>query len=76
MVKPGGKIIIPTYINMVTESSKRVIGILDKMGANFKRQFDLDSYKKFFEDMGYKDVEYFVVEGKMPCAIAVISTNK
>ena len=76
VVKPGGKIIIPTYINMVTESSMRVIGILDKMGANFKRQFDFESYKQFFEDMGYKDVEYFVVEGKMPCAIAVITTNK
>ena len=31
---------------------------------------------KVLEDMGYEDVEYFVVEGKMPCAIAVISTNK
>ncbi len=43
------------------------------LGADFKQQFDLDTYKKFFDDMGYKDVEYHVVDGRMPCAIAVIT---
>ena len=42
------------------------------LGADFKRQFDLESYKRFFADMGYSDVEYHVVDGRMPCAIAVI----
>ena len=31
-----------------------------------------DSDRKFFEDMGYNNVCDFVVEGRMPCAIAVI----
>ena len=43
------------------------------LGADFKRQFDLDSYKAFFEDKGYTGVEYHVVDGRMPCAIAVIT---
>ena len=43
--------------------------------AEFKRQFDLDAYKKFFAEMGYKDVRYYVVEGRMPCAIAVFTRN-
>ena len=43
-----------------------------QFGANFKRQFDLESYKKFFADMGVTSVDYFVVEGRMPCAIAVM----
>ena len=46
--------------------------IISLLGADFKRQFDLDSYKKFFEDKGYNEVEYHVVDGRMPCAIAVI----
>ena len=43
------------------------------LGADFKRQFDLESYRKFFSDMGYSEVEYHVVDGRMPCAIAVIT---
>ncbi len=34
---------------------------------------DIDSYKKFFEDKGFKDVEFYVVDGRMPCAVAVIT---
>ncbi len=46
---------------------------LERVVADFKRQFDLDSYKAFFEDKGYTGVEYYVVDGRMPCAIAVIT---
>lgn len=73
VVKPGGKLIIPTYINMLKNSSKVTVSVIKKMGADFKRQFDLDSYKEFFEKKGFKDVEYYVVDGRMPCAIAVIT---
>lgn len=73
VVKPGGKIIIPTYINMTKKSGTIAVKLITLLGAEFKRQFDLDSYKKFFADMGYEDVEYVVVDGRMPCAIAVIS---
>ena len=73
VVKPGGKVIIPTYINMLKKSSGIAVSVIKKMGADFKRQFDLDSYKEFFEEKGFKDVEYYVVDGRMPCAIAVIT---
>ena len=75
VVKPGGKVIIPTYINMLKKSSGIAVSVIKKMGADFKRQFDIDSYKKFFEEKGFKDIEYYVVDGRMPCAVAVI-TNK
>ncbi len=42
------------------------------LGTDFKRQFDLDSYKRFFAEMGYDDVNYHVVDRRMPCPIAVI----
>ena len=72
-VIPGGKVIIPTYINMSKSSSGFAVKFIEKLGAEFKRQFDIDSYRRFFEDMGYNDVEYFVVEGRMPCAVAVMT---
>lgn len=53
-------------------TGKVAVKFIQKLGANFKRQFDLESYKKFFADMGVTGVEYFVVEGRMPCAIAVM----
>lgn len=71
--KTGGKIIIPTYINASTGVNKKAVHLLELAGANFKRQFDIDSYKKFFEDAGYKNVNYYIVEGRMPCAVAVIT---
>ena len=73
VVKPGGKIIIPTYINMSKGTGKAAVKMITLLGADFKRQFDLDSYKKFFEDKGYAGAEYYVVDGRMPCAIAVIT---
>ena len=45
---------------------------LGKAGADFKRQFDKESYRAFFRDMGYEDVSYRVIDGRMPCMIAVI----
>lgn len=71
--RPGGKIIIPTYINASKGVNKKAVGLLKLAGANFKRQFDMDSYRKFFSDAGYENVEYYIVDGRMPCALAVIT---
>ena len=54
--KENGKIIIPTYMNKddngnTSGFAKRV----GKAGANFKRQFTYDSYKDFFNELGYKN---------------------
>ncbi len=76
VVKPGGKIIIPTYINMSKRTGTVAVRFITILGADFKRQFDLASYKEFFVDMGYDDVEYYVVDGRMPCAIAVITKQE
>lgn len=73
VVKLGGKIIIPTYINMSKGTGTAAVKFITLLGADFKRQFDLESYKQFFADMGYANVEYHVVDGRMPCAIAVLT---
>ncbi len=71
--KTGGKIIIPTYINASAGANKKAVSLLEFAGVNFKRQFDIGSYRKFFEDAGYKNVDYSVIDGRMPCAVAIIT---
>ena len=71
--KENGKIIIPTYMNKddngnTSGFAKRV----GKAGADFKRQFTYDSYKDFFNELGYKNAEYTMINGKVPCCVAVI----
>ena len=75
VTKPGGQIIIPTYINKTKKSNGAAIKLLGLLGADFKRQFDPASYKAFFAGLGYQDVTYQVVDGRMPCAIAIINKS-
>lgn len=71
--KPGGKIIIPTYINASDGVNKWAVRFLEAIGVHFKRQFDLHSYQAFFENAGYRNVKYYTIDGRMPCAVAVIT---
>ncbi len=71
--KAGGKIIIPTYINASEKTKRNAVRLLELAGVNIKRQFDFTSYKKFFEDAGFQNVDYIVVDGRMPCAVAIIT---
>ena len=74
--RPGGQIIIPTYINVSKKSSKAMQDMLKAIGLEFKSEFDLFTYKAFFEGAGFDDVSYELADGKMPCAIAIITNNK
>ena len=75
VTKPEGTIIIPTYINMSKGGGTAAVKFIELLGANFKRQFNFDSYKNFFADMGYSDVTYEVVDGRMPCVLAIIKNS-
>ena len=71
--KKGGKIIIPTYLNQKSKgTTSRAAKLLEKAGAGFKRQFSFQTYQDFFAEMGYADVNYTLINGTMPCAVAVI----
>jgi len=75
--KPSGTLIIPTYMNKdgkgKTSAFAKTVG---KAGADFKRQFTESSYKDFFTDNGFKDVTVVPIHGRIPCAVAVIRSNK
>ena len=68
VVKPGGQIIIPTYIHFKESTAAN---LFNKFGANFKRYFDENNYKDFFGKMGIENVSYHVCEGRMSCDVAV-----
>ena len=72
----GGQLIIPTYVNMERKGKTNFfVRAIDKAGARFKQQFTYQSYQEFFEKAGYTNVEFDIVNGKMPCAIAIITKN-
>ena len=71
--KDGGKLIIPTYMNNDSKGkTSGFAGAVGKAGADFKRQFTVDSYKQFFLDAGYIDVKVSLADGRIPCAVAVM----
>ena len=75
--RPGGKLIIPTYMNKNKKGKTGgIVSVIDKTGAAFKRQFTVESYRQFFLEAGYTDVTIRLAEGKIPCAVAVMSRKE
>ena len=71
--KDGGMLIIPTYMNKDGKGkTSGFAGAVGKAGADFKRQFTLESYRQFFLDAGYPDVRVSLADGRIPCAVAVM----
>ena len=71
--RPGGRLIIPTYMNQTERgTTNSVSGAIGRAGADFKREFTLDTYKQFFDDAGYPDASYTMCSGRIPCAVAVL----
>lgn len=68
VVKPGGTIVIPTYIHF---NRSVAADVFNKAGAGFKRHFDEDTYKEFFRGLGIGNARYKVCEGRMSCDVAV-----
>ena len=75
--RPGGRLIIPTYMNQDRKGkTSGFASAVGKAGADFKRQFTVESYRQFFLDAGYPDVEIILAEGRIPCAVAVMTRKE
>jgi hypothetical protein len=46
------------------------------LGFKHNRKFTEESYKEFFSSYGIDNAQYYIVNGRMPCDIAVISVEK
>jgi len=69
--RPGGKLIIPTYVNK--DKARGFDRTIDKAGADFKQDFTYESYRAFFAGAGYTKIRTKLIDGRVPCAIAVIT---
>ena len=73
LCKPGGQIIIPTYMNKEkTGKASTFSKTVGKAGADFKRQFTLETYRQFLTEAGYLPASCVLIKGRVPCAVAVI----
>ena len=71
--KDDGMLIIPTYMNKDSKGkTSGFSGAAQKAGADFKREFTVESYRQFFRDAGYPDVQIELAEGRIPCAVAIM----
>lgn len=71
--RPGGRIIVPTYMNRTDRGSTNGLSkAIGRAGADFRREFTLESYRQFFAEAGYVDAKYTLCEGRIPCAVAVL----
>lgn len=68
--RPGGRVILPTYV--LTGKRGLFMYLTDKFGAHFKRRFTPDTYRRFFEEAGHTDGQYLLIEGRLPCAVAIL----
>ncbi|MBR3581705.1 MAG: class I SAM-dependent methyltransferase [Lachnospiraceae bacterium] len=75
VVKKDGLIIIPTYISQQADSSAKLTKIFNKMGANFKKEFDQKTYREFFDKMGLNP-KFKTAKGLISCCVAVIRNDK
>lgn len=65
--------ILPTYMNRTEQGgTNSITGAIGKAGADFKRAFTPDSYRRFLEAAGYTDARYTLCSGRVPCAVAVL----
>ncbi len=71
VVKPGGMIFIPTYISKEANMSAGITKIINKMGANFRNEFDIKTYRRFFASKGIK-AKYRLAPGVISCCVAII----
>ncbi|MBQ8095066.1 MAG: methyltransferase domain-containing protein [Clostridia bacterium] len=71
--KTDGELIIPTYMNRDRKGNTSTFATAaGKAGADFKRQFTVESYRAFFVSAGFKDVSISLADGRIPCAVAVM----
>ncbi|MBQ1490929.1 MAG: class I SAM-dependent methyltransferase [Blautia sp.] len=75
--KPGGLLLIPTYMNRSSRGKTSLFAsAVGRAGADFKRQFTVETYRDFFIEKGYPDVEISLAEGRIPCALAVVKKEQ
>ena len=70
VLKPGGKLLLPTFTNK--NSARLLIRIYKKLGFDPAANYSPSEYKKMLEDCGLGRVRTKLIKGLVPCCYAVI----
>ncbi len=70
VLKPGGKLLLPTFTNK--NSARLLIGIYKKLGFDPAANYSPSEYKKMLGDCGLGRVRTKLIKGLVPCCYAVI----
>ena len=76
VVRPGGTIIVPTYVSLTDGANNPIPRLLSRLGVRFQEHFDPVSYRAFFDRVGCTGVTYRVVRGRIPCVIASFTNDQ
>ena len=76
VVRPGGTIIVPTYVSLTDGANNPIPRLLSRLGVRFQEHFTPASYRAFFDRVGCMDVTYRVVRGRIPCVIASFTNDQ
>ena len=63
------------FVNVINRKTHKILKeiVSDLIEPDdVKRQFTVDSYRQFFLDAGYSDVQIILADGRIPCAVAVM----
>ena len=76
VVKPGGTIIVPTYVIPKKRAHTMFLRVISRFGVHFQEHFDPVSYRAFFDRVGCTGVTHRVVRGRIPCVIASFTNDQ
>ena len=77
VVKPGGRLLLPTFVlKNKSRLSERLINIYKKLGFSPSRDYSPKSYVQMLKDCDVGEVKAKLIKGTVPCCYAVIRIGK
>lgn len=70
VTKPGGLILLPTFITK--GKAKHLLELYKKLGYNASAEYDLQTYRAMLKSANLGKVKTKLIDGLLPCCFAVI----
>lgn len=74
VTRVGGILILPTFLMLKKESP--LVRAYKLIGFNPSKAYSPDEYRKMLEGCNIGEVKFRVIQGKIPCGLAVIRKDK
>lgn len=70
VLKPGGKLLLPTFFCDTKPSSKLLVGFYGLIGFKPARSFTEESYLEFLNSCGLRNISFKLIDGNIPLGFA------